>query len=981
MGAAGIGGGAELGVAKGAIALDLRQFQQGIDVAITAAQNLEQRLQKVGRTSATTSGSMGRDWGGVQTVVKNVSNGFAEAAVAITAFGITSSRHVNQTMRLFNVLSGSEKQATENLADLRDMANDTRQPFLEMVDGSLALLPAIKGTNAELEDTISLVQRLAILDPAQGAAGGALAIREFLSGEYLSLVRRFELDRTTLKNIRDEYEGDTKAMLDALNDYIEAKTGLTEEKMAELSRSGQTAFRVLRDEAILSAAQGFAPLTSTIQDVAFMLADWLQYTRDINPELQKMLSTFTAMAAIAGAAQFAGGLPVVGQRVPKGALIKAGVTGAALYAGVQGGVALGRAAGAGDLKGQSQQGGLDVIGERLKQVLFMIVAGLNEVAWQVREGAYKVGNMFRNSSDFLSGVLKVVGMHLQNAFADVVDAIGYVVAQFYYLASQLSQRREIDLGLTTIGIGNEDTSRELWIAADRAKNWGDSLRYTNEEIQAANTSLKQTYDLTEDQTRSLQEMRDGQETLLVSFAKWLGLIEDAPNVMEQAIGSINTIMRQLGSTASGLAGDAGLTFNDDQLNAWTAFQDDMQDITQQAIDKRLAAEQGLNEKLADLDTQDAERRADAAEERAYQYRRALASLNKDINRVWADLGDQEQSEQSRYQASVVEARAEYYAQQEEDEQDHLERRAQIMKDGQYDLLSAAARLDGIALWQARRKMSRDIEQEDDAYTKLKQQRAKDYQDRQAQEKKEHEDRLDNLREAAEERVESLKESFQEQQEAQDEALRRQYDLMDRAKQREISRLNQAYQDELLQINAWQTRMYGAREGKFAQEWNQLVEHENQKIALYKHSQTVIEANLRAWLANMQRQTAPAPSVGSVGSSLGSSFTTAAGRAMSNISGFLGSFATGGNVTRSGMYALGAGETVLNQSETRSLSSLLNDLVATGPRALAGGGGVSVSVGDIYQTFPDDLGGWTPDELSQYIRDDLAGILQEAVAVI
>jgi hypothetical protein len=54
-----------------------------------------------------------------------------------------------------------------------------------------------------LEKMWNLAERLVALDPAQGVSGAVLALKEFFSGDVVSLVERFELPRSELKAIKD----------------------------------------------------------------------------------------------------------------------------------------------------------------------------------------------------------------------------------------------------------------------------------------------------------------------------------------------------------------------------------------------------------------------------------------------------------------------------------------------------------------------------------------------------------------------------------------------------------------------------------------------------------------------------------------------------------------------------------------------------------------------------------------------------------
>jgi hypothetical protein len=72
----------------------------------------------------------------------------------------------------------------------------------DMFENSKSFIATSKNIK-QLEKMWNLAERLVALDPAQGVSGAVLALKEFFSGDVVSLVERFELPRAELKAIKD----------------------------------------------------------------------------------------------------------------------------------------------------------------------------------------------------------------------------------------------------------------------------------------------------------------------------------------------------------------------------------------------------------------------------------------------------------------------------------------------------------------------------------------------------------------------------------------------------------------------------------------------------------------------------------------------------------------------------------------------------------------------------------------------------------
>lgn len=90
------------------------------------------------------------------------------------------------------------------LADIRNEAAKTPFAFEEMAKATAGLLPAAKQSGAELMDLVKQAEILAASNPEQGLEGAAFALREAVSGDFTSIIERFNLPRQYINQLKEE---------------------------------------------------------------------------------------------------------------------------------------------------------------------------------------------------------------------------------------------------------------------------------------------------------------------------------------------------------------------------------------------------------------------------------------------------------------------------------------------------------------------------------------------------------------------------------------------------------------------------------------------------------------------------------------------------------------------------------------------------------------------------------------------------------
>lgn len=296
----GMGSGQSAGVARGRIAVDVSGFVEARSIVVRSSREMSTAIGDADQKTKALANST-KNFGSISSI----------AWGSFVVGGLRAADNVRNLDRLMTTFIGDSRKAAQVMADLREQADRTNQPFLGLVNSARAVLPALRGSVEALDEATIIAQKLAILDPEQGFAGAGFAIREFLSGEYRSLVARFELSRDELKKIRDQYQGDTQGMLNALNAYLIETTNLTDEALAEMGDSGTVAFQAARDELILLLAEGFEPvLTEGVIPLLQGFNDLFREVRAGYPDLVKIAAIMATIAATG--AVLSKGIPLLG---------------------------------------------------------------------------------------------------------------------------------------------------------------------------------------------------------------------------------------------------------------------------------------------------------------------------------------------------------------------------------------------------------------------------------------------------------------------------------------------------------------------------------------------------------------------------------------------------------------------------------------------------------------------------------------------
>jgi hypothetical protein len=199
----------------------------------------------------------------------------ATAALAAVSEGIKAGQaalSLRETQNTLRALSGDTQtynKIVQTAAQQQLLFGGTLE---ENIRGLQGLVITSRSTGAALDQLINLSQRLAVLDPAQGAEGARIALSEVLSGDPRSLSRRYEIPLSALEKIKDE-SIPVGERLQVLDQYL-SKIGITAESVGARVDPTAQKFRDLgaaADVARVSIggflADGAAPFADTLTNL------------------------------------------------------------------------------------------------------------------------------------------------------------------------------------------------------------------------------------------------------------------------------------------------------------------------------------------------------------------------------------------------------------------------------------------------------------------------------------------------------------------------------------------------------------------------------------------------------------------------------------------------------------------------------------------------------------------------------------------
>lgn len=244
--------------------------------------------EQTSRFTQTTNGMLGslRTVGGLALGVAGgglLALGGGMVATAVS--GLDLNRSMENVTAQLNAFTKDGDKSAAILDMIRERAAKTPFEFNEMARATAGLLPAAKASGAELESLVEKAEILAASNPAQGLEGAAFSLREAVSGDFTSIIERFNLPRQFINKLKDEGVPALEIVQRAMKEV-----GFDTDLVANLAETADGKWSTFKDTFQGFAAQITKPIFDTFSASLGSVNGWLDSNAPKLNELANIIS-------------------------------------------------------------------------------------------------------------------------------------------------------------------------------------------------------------------------------------------------------------------------------------------------------------------------------------------------------------------------------------------------------------------------------------------------------------------------------------------------------------------------------------------------------------------------------------------------------------------------------------------------------------------------------------------------------------------
>jgi hypothetical protein len=784
-----IGGAAQLGRAQGEIAIDTSSLRSISGVVRSVATDVGRAFGAIDVSAKRVEANILRVSRGIGQMRGELA-GLGIGAGIIAGLGVKTAANFQESAIKLAGMTGSVANATKLMEDLRKKAFAAGLPFQDMLATAERLLPTFQGNTKELDRWYNIVRRVAVLNPTEGMTGAAFSINEAIVSGGTDMVSLVERFNISRVKLREELAKNGGDMHQALSTVL-TTMGITDETAQKMGQTFNASFRVAKDAALQLLAEGFTPLMNMLTPILQGTAQWVVKLREASPALVGIGAGMVTITALGAPT-----LLLFNQLVEAGQKLKA--------LGLLGG--LGRVGVAGLMVGAGVAGGIsatnligNATGNKSQQEFGV------EAAWlRLRQAIVILVAGVAEITQTITGVLINSLRYLVNAVVSAASAIGGVVSAIG--------------GMLPGAMG------------------GNALSQMGGVMTAGGGRLQQ------ENNKMFDGMIAGLNKRTISMMSGFSNFMVAPGEAASSPAG--------GGSGSGSSGGPNTGDRDKAISVWAQS---AARIEREAGKARLDAtrqyEQQRSEAIANYELGIAR----DAEDFARQRQRAATQLARQIADIQADAAKREADWQSDLVERVAEIRSDGNERLTELEANYNRDRERSARDHRDRLMTAAARLDAVAVAEEMRNYSRQQQDAAQAFQTQQDKLREDLAERLAQEHENQQERLRAARAADQERIADLIQSQAEQQALEDEDREIQRQRREEDQARQLEQMDTAHAERLSQIAQQAAEERSALNESFVQELNQLGIHRDAWLDLQKKQQDLALKQFQTFWSQFNQQ--------------------------------------------------------------------------------------------------------------------------------
>lgn len=192
--------------------------------------------------------------------------------------GLGFNNAMEQAAAKINAFTKDAGLTAEILKTVQERAAKTPFAFDEMANSAAALMPTVRASGESLEFLLEKAEILAASNPMEGLEGASFALKEAVSGDFTSIVERFNLSRSTLKKLKDQGVPALEAVGIAM-----AELGLDTDLVTALANTAEGRWSTFKDTLTALAGTVTQPIFDSFSGGLGGVNDWLT---TITPQLQ-----------------------------------------------------------------------------------------------------------------------------------------------------------------------------------------------------------------------------------------------------------------------------------------------------------------------------------------------------------------------------------------------------------------------------------------------------------------------------------------------------------------------------------------------------------------------------------------------------------------------------------------------------------------------------------------------------------------------
>jgi hypothetical protein len=271
------------------IVISQKSTGDGVKTTVAGLTNLDKKASG----SISILGNLSSKLMGLGKIAAGVSfAGFLGGAVAI-AGAAKAGFGFNNAMEQAGAKIGAFTKDADKTAAILEMVEDraSKTPFAfnEMAEAAASLLPASISSGKGLDELLEKAEILAASNPAEGLAGASFALKEALSGDFLSLVERFNLPKKFINDLKAQGVPDLEIVSQAM-----AQLGLDTDLVTALANTAEGRWSTFQDTLTGLAGTVTQPLFDTLSQ---SLGGLNQMLTDNAPQIQAFADALAGKVA------------------------------------------------------------------------------------------------------------------------------------------------------------------------------------------------------------------------------------------------------------------------------------------------------------------------------------------------------------------------------------------------------------------------------------------------------------------------------------------------------------------------------------------------------------------------------------------------------------------------------------------------------------------------------------------------------------